>query len=271
MAKAIPVRGAKFREADVQWRLLSAFISTGYALLQVHPRSLKTTRSHTLLLVKLVRFAFYQHAGGTVMSLTDTKVKNARPAEKAVKLTDGFGLYRFKILADRLSLQWQTEGVFYWGLPCGFSYWCQTTPWRGQKAAGSGDWPERKKQADEKILQEKRDKTRSSRVVAKSWCAIILPMILTEIFSPAPEIYLPFPLPASDCLYQPFLQNISRLKFILPPALNLYGVMSQNYLPSACQFFTFHQTPAHSHCGKVTAFDLCNYRQSCAMPGQSRN
>ncbi len=26
------------------------------------------------------------------MSLTDTKVKNARPAEKAVKLTDGFGL-----------------------------------------------------------------------------------------------------------------------------------------------------------------------------------
>ncbi|ECE8066442.1 DUF4102 domain-containing protein, partial [Salmonella enterica subsp. enterica serovar Enteritidis] len=27
------------------------------------------------MLVKLVRFAFYQHAGGTVMSLTDTKVK----------------------------------------------------------------------------------------------------------------------------------------------------------------------------------------------------
>ncbi len=40
-------------------------------------------------------------------------------------------------------------------------------------------------------------------------------MILTENFSPAPEIYLPFPLPASDCLYQPFSQNISRLKFIL--------------------------------------------------------
>ncbi|CNU44463.1 Uncharacterised protein [Salmonella enterica subsp. enterica serovar Bovismorbificans] len=96
-------------------------------------------------------------------------------------------------------------------------------------------------------------------------------MILTEIFSPAPEIYLPFPLPASDCLYQPFSQNISRLKFILLPALNLYGVMSQNYLPSACQFFTFHQTLVHSHCGKVTAFDLCNYRQSCAMPEQSRN
>lgn len=176
------------------------------------------------------------------MSLTDTKVKNARPSEKAVKLADGFSLYRFKILAVRLSLQWQTEGVFYWGLPCGFSCWCQTTPWRGQKAAGSGDWPERKKQADEKILQEKRDKTRSFRVVAKSWCTIILPMILTEIFSPAPEIYLPFPLPASDCLYQPFSQNISRLKFILLPALNLYGVMSQNYLPSACQFFTFNQT-----------------------------
>ncbi|EBO9521072.1 TPA_asm: hypothetical protein G4Y20_001980 [Salmonella enterica subsp. enterica serovar Newport] len=54
LAKAIPVRGAKFRKADVHWRLLSAFISTGYPLLQVHPRSLKTTRSHTLLLVKLV-------------------------------------------------------------------------------------------------------------------------------------------------------------------------------------------------------------------------
>ncbi|MBZ3656082.1 DUF4102 domain-containing protein [Salmonella enterica subsp. enterica serovar Senftenberg] len=27
------------------------------------------------MLVKLVRFAFYQHAEGTVMSLTDTKVK----------------------------------------------------------------------------------------------------------------------------------------------------------------------------------------------------
>lgn len=27
------------------------------------------------------------------MSLTDTKVKNAKPSEKVVKLTDGFGLY----------------------------------------------------------------------------------------------------------------------------------------------------------------------------------
>ncbi|MFP9230033.1 hypothetical protein A0E43_14885 [Pectobacterium cacticida] len=27
------------------------------------------------------------------MSLTDTKVKNTRPSEKVVKLTDGFGLY----------------------------------------------------------------------------------------------------------------------------------------------------------------------------------
>ncbi|EBF8127437.1 DUF4102 domain-containing protein [Salmonella enterica subsp. enterica] len=59
------------------------------------------------------------------MSLTDTKVKNARPAEKAVKLA---GLYRFEILAVRLSLQWQTEGVFYWGLPCCIACPCQTTP-----------------------------------------------------------------------------------------------------------------------------------------------
>lgn len=27
------------------------------------------------------------------MPLTDTKVKNAKPSEKVVKLTDGFGLY----------------------------------------------------------------------------------------------------------------------------------------------------------------------------------
>ncbi len=43
---------------------------------------LKTTRSYTLLLVKLVRFAFYQHAEGTVMSLTDTKVKNSQTSGK---------------------------------------------------------------------------------------------------------------------------------------------------------------------------------------------
>lgn len=67
------------------------------------------------------------------MSLADTKVKNARPAEKAVKLTDGFGLYRFKILAVGLPLLWQSGGVFHWGLPCGIACRCQTTPGRGQK------------------------------------------------------------------------------------------------------------------------------------------
>ncbi|ELY2043104.1 DUF4102 domain-containing protein [Enterobacter sp. 198] len=45
------------------------------------------------MLVKLVRFFFYQHPRVTAMPLTDTKVKNAKPAEKPVKLTDGFGLY----------------------------------------------------------------------------------------------------------------------------------------------------------------------------------
>ena len=39
------------------------------------------------------------------MSLTDTKVKNARPAEKAVKLTDGFGLYL--LLHPNGSKYWQ--------------------------------------------------------------------------------------------------------------------------------------------------------------------
>lgn len=211
------------------------------------------------------------------MSLTDTKVKNARPAEKAVKLADGFGLYL--LVHPNGSKYWQLgyrfdgkQKVFSIGVyPAVSLADARQRRDEAKRLLAQGIDPNAKKQADEKVLQEKRDKTRSFRVVAKSWFAIILPMILTEIFSPSPEIYLPFPLPASDCLYQPFSQNISRLKFILPPALNLYGVMSQNYLPSACQFFTFHQTLVHSHCGKVTAFDLCNYRQSCAMPGQSRD
>lgn len=45
------------------------------------------------ILVKLVRFSSYQQLGETVMPLTDTKVKNAKPSEKVIKITDGFGLY----------------------------------------------------------------------------------------------------------------------------------------------------------------------------------
>lgn len=173
------------------------------------------------------------------MSLTDTKVKNARPSEKAVKLTDGFGLYL--LVHPNGSKYWQLgyrfdgkQKVFSIGVyPAVSLADARQRRDEAKRLLAQGIDPNAKKQADEKVLQEKRDKTRSFRVVAKSWFAIILPMILTEIFSPSPEIYLPFPLPASDCLYQPFSQNISRLKFILPPALNLYGVMSQNYLPSA--------------------------------------
>ncbi|PWC13766.1 hypothetical protein B4923_06350 [Brenneria roseae subsp. americana] len=45
------------------------------------------------MLVKLVRFCFYQQSEGAVMSLTDIKVKNTTPLEKEYKLTDGFGMF----------------------------------------------------------------------------------------------------------------------------------------------------------------------------------
>jgi len=96
LAKAIPARGAIFKEGDVHGRLLFAFLSVGCPSSVVHPRSLKTTRSHTHLLVKMlvmvVRLRFYQQTGDAVMPLTDTKVKNAKPLEKEYKLTDGFGM-----------------------------------------------------------------------------------------------------------------------------------------------------------------------------------
>ncbi len=68
------------------------------------------------------------------MPLTDTKVKNAKPSEKVVKLTDGFGLYL--LVHPNGSKYWQlgyrfereTEGVFHWRLPGCFTGGCQTTP-----------------------------------------------------------------------------------------------------------------------------------------------
>lgn len=44
------------------------------------------------------------------MPLTDTKVKNARPSEKAVKLTDGFGLYL--LVHPNGSKYWQLDYRF---------------------------------------------------------------------------------------------------------------------------------------------------------------
>ncbi len=63
-----PVRGAKFREARSGKPERAFCLSINWLPLpQIHPRSLKTTRSYTLLLVKLVLFAFYQHAERTVI------------------------------------------------------------------------------------------------------------------------------------------------------------------------------------------------------------
>ncbi len=126
------------------------------------------------MLVKLVRFAFYQHAEGTVMSLTDTKVKNARPAEKAVKLTDGFGLYL--LVHPNGSKYWQLgyrfdgkQKVFSIGVyPAVSLADARQRRDEAKKLLAQGIDPNAKKQADEKALQEKRDKTRSFRVVARS-------------------------------------------------------------------------------------------------------
>lgn len=41
----------------------------------------------------VVRLRFYQQTGDTVMSLTDTQVKNAKPRDKEYKLTDGMGMF----------------------------------------------------------------------------------------------------------------------------------------------------------------------------------
>lgn len=45
------------------------------------------------MLVMVVRLRFYQQTGDTVMSLTDTQVKNAKPRDKEYKLTDGMGMF----------------------------------------------------------------------------------------------------------------------------------------------------------------------------------
>ncbi len=111
------------------------------------------------------------------MSLTDTKVKNARPAEKAVKLTDGFGLYL--LVHPNGSKYWQLgyrfdgkQKVFSIGVyPAVSLADARQRRDEAKKLLAQGIDPNAKKQADEKALQEKRDKTRSFRVVARSWFA----------------------------------------------------------------------------------------------------
>ncbi|EKQ2344538.1 integrase arm-type DNA-binding domain-containing protein, partial [Salmonella enterica] len=111
------------------------------------------------------------------MSLTDTKVKNTRPSEKAVKLTDGFGLYL--LVHPNGSKYWQLgyrfdgkQKVFSIGVyPAVSLADARQRRDEAKRLLAQGIDPNAKKQADEKVLQEKRDKTRSFRVVAKSWFA----------------------------------------------------------------------------------------------------
>lgn len=111
------------------------------------------------------------------MSLTDTKVKNAKPSEKVVKLTDGFGLYL--LVHPNGSKYWQLgyrfEGkqkVFSIGVYPAVSL-ADARQRRGdaKKLLAAGIDPSAKKRADNKSVQEKRNNTRAFKTVAKSWFA----------------------------------------------------------------------------------------------------
>lgn len=127
------------------------------------------------MLVKLVRFSFYQQSGETVMPLTDTKVKNAKPAEKAIKLTDGFGLYL--LVHPNGSKYWQLgyrfeakQKVFSIGVyPTVSLAEARQRRDEAKKLLASGIDPSAKKQADNKTTLEKRNNTRAFKSVAKSW------------------------------------------------------------------------------------------------------
>ncbi len=101
------------------------------------------------------------------MSLTDTKVKNAKPSEKAVKLTDGFGLYL--LVHPNGSKYWQLgyrfEGkqkVFSIGVyPAVSLADARQRRDEAKKLLAAGIDPSAKKQADNKIVQEKRNSTRA--------------------------------------------------------------------------------------------------------------
>ncbi|RLM10365.1 hypothetical protein BIY27_14630 [Gibbsiella quercinecans] len=112
------------------------------------------------------------------MSLTDTKVKNAKPSEKAVKLTDGFGLYL--LVHPNGSKYWQLgyrfEGkqkVFSIGVYPSVSLAnARQRRDEAKKLLAAGIDPSAKKQADNKTIQEKRNNTRAFKTVAKSWRSV---------------------------------------------------------------------------------------------------
>ncbi len=111
------------------------------------------------------------------MPLTDTKVKNAKPSEKAVKLTDGFGLYL--LVHPSGSKYWQLgyrfEGkqkVFSIGVyPAVSLADARQRRDEAKKLLAAGVDPSAKKQADNKTIQERRNNTRAFKTVAKSWFA----------------------------------------------------------------------------------------------------
>ena len=111
------------------------------------------------------------------MPLTDTKVKNAKPSEKAVKLTDGFGLYL--LVHPNGSKYWQLgyrfeakQKVFSIGVyPIVSLADARQRRDEAKKLLASGIDPSAKKQAENKVVQEKRNNARAFKTVAKSWFA----------------------------------------------------------------------------------------------------
>jgi len=111
------------------------------------------------------------------MPLTDTKVKNAKPSEKAIKLTDGFSLYL--LVHPNGSKYWQLgyrfeakQKVFSIGVyPTVSLADARQRRDEAKKLLASGIDPSAKKQADNKTRMEKRNNTRAFKTVAKSWFA----------------------------------------------------------------------------------------------------
>ncbi len=111
------------------------------------------------------------------MSLTDIKVKNAKPLEKEYKLTDGFGM--FLRVTPKGSKYWQMayrfEGkqkLFSIGVyPAVSLSDARQRRDEARRLLAQGIDPNAKKQAEAKELKAKRDNTRSFRTVAKAWFA----------------------------------------------------------------------------------------------------
>ncbi len=111
------------------------------------------------------------------MSLTDSKVKNAKSLEKEYKLTDSFGMhllvhpngskywrlsYRFEKKQRLLAL-----GVY----PAVSLANARQRRDDAKKLLAAGIDPSAKKQADNKIVQEKRNNTCAFKTVARNWFA----------------------------------------------------------------------------------------------------